>query len=128
MARLLIFVAMICVSAAATTLQAQTKDLLDSVQLTALLSGNTTHSEHLGTGKKYLAFHDSNGKWVLKREDGAVFFGTWTVNPDGSYCAIIQNVAGKCARIRKNPDGTYTRIVDGAPMFKWTKVTAGKGF
>lgn len=128
MARLLVVVGLISLSAVAMTLQAQTEGLLDSAQLSALISGNTTHSEDLGTGKKYMAFHDANGSWVLKREDGAVFFGTWTLERDGSYCAIIQNIAGKCARIRKNPDGTYTRIVDGVPRFKWTKVTAGRGF
>ena len=33
-----------------------------------------------------------------------------------------------CAKVEKNADGSYTRVVNGVPSFKWTRITPGKDF
>lgn len=35
---------------------------------------------------------------------------------------------GRFAWVAKNADGTHTRIVDGVPTIKWTRITPGKAF
>jgi hypothetical protein len=33
-----------------------------------------------------------------------------------------------CSRIEKDAGGGYTRVINGVPSFRWTKITPGKDF
>jgi hypothetical protein len=113
-------------AAAAYASGALAEEFLDKERLGALIAGNTVHTEDLQSGRSFLAYHHPGGGWILRREDGSTIDGIWRISADGAQCVVID--AETCGRIRKNADGTYTRVVNGAPRNKWTKVTPGKAF
>jgi hypothetical protein len=105
---------------------ASAQNLLGMEELKALISGNTVHTENLSNGRTFYVYHGASGELELQREDAAVFSGIWSVRADGTHCVSFNDET--CGRIEKNADGTYTRIINGAPAFKWLKITPGKGF
>lgn len=111
---------------AAYACTASAEELLGKEKLGELIAGNTVHTEDLQSGRSFLAFHHPGGEWILQREDGSTVHGTWRISNDGAQCVVID--AETCGRIRKNADGTYTRVVDGTPRNRWSKVTGGKAF
>jgi hypothetical protein len=66
------------------------------------------------------------GKDFLDRPFIGHYHGLWSVRADGILCIIAQGEI--CGKIQKNTDGTYTRMVGGAPAFKWLTITPGKDF
>jgi glyoxylase-like metal-dependent hydrolase (beta-lactamase superfamily II) len=54
--------------------------------------------------------------------------GTWKVNDDGTQC--VDGIAGGCARIVSNGDGTYDRnhASSGKTLLKWNSFVNGKDF
>lgn len=99
---------------------------LNKEELKKLVAGNTVLVEELASGNSFMTYHDPSGAWSLQRADGTRVHGVWSARADGAQCVIID--AEVCARIQKNADGTYARVVDGTPRHKWHKVTSGKGF
>ena len=102
------------------------QNYLSKDDLQRLINGNTVHTEDLVSGRSFLAYHQPGGSWQLQRQDGSVVEGTWSIRADGAQCVVID--AETCGLIQKHADGTYTRMVGGAPRNRWSKVSDGKGF
>lgn len=117
---------MLLLAGAALPAAAWSQSYLNKAELTALLTGNTVHVEDLANGNTFMTYHDPAGAFILLRGDGTKVEGVWSARADGAQCVIID--AEVCARIVKNADGTYTRVVDGTPRHKWHKVVPGRGF
>jgi len=105
---------------------AAAQNRLGMAELKALISGNTVHFEEISTGRGGRAHHAASGQIEVLRDDGGTFSGLWSVSADGSHCMIVSNEI--CSRIEKNADGSYTRVINGVPSFRWTKITPGKDF
>jgi len=105
---------------------ASAQNLLGKTELNSLIFGNTVHTENLEHGRSYLAYHRSDGQIEYEGQDGETFGGIWWIRADGTHCVIISHET--CARIQKNSDGTYTRLVDGVPWNKWAEISTGKAF
>ncbi len=101
------------------------QDSLGAAEVRALIQGNTVEVQR-GNGTRYLAYYEPSGIW-LRQERGQIAQGAWRVLDDGNQCVSIGK-DDSCALIRKNPDGTFTRIANGVAQFTWLKVTPGKGF
>ena len=99
---------------------------LSKDDLQRLINGNTVHTEDLVSGRSFLAYHHPGGRWQLQRQDGSVVEGTWSIRADGAQCVVIDTEI--CGLIQKHADGTYTRMVGGAPRNRWSKVSDGKSF
>jgi hypothetical protein len=99
---------------------------LSKDELRQLIQGNTVHTEDLASGRAFMAYHDPGGRWQLMRQDGSIVEGVWSIRADGAQCVIMD--AETCGLVQKNADGTYTRVVNGTPRNRWSKVTQGKGF
>lgn len=114
------------IAAAAVITPAQAQSYLGKDELRQLIQGNTVHTEDLASGRSFMAYHDPGGRWQLLRPDGSVVEGTWSIRADGAQCVIMD--AETCGLIQKQADGTFTRVVNGTPRNRWSKVTQGKGF
>jgi hypothetical protein len=114
------------VALAASAAPAAAQAFLNMAELKALVSGNTVHFTNLENGLVGRAFHDAGGEVMVDRDDGATFSGLWSVRADGTHCIIFSGEV--CGKIRKNADGTYTRVIVGSPGFTWMRITPGKGF
>ena len=99
---------------------------LGMADVKALISGNTVFTVNVATGRTYSLYFDASGEVQLQREDAGVFSGVWSVRADGTHCVSFNDET--CGMIEKNADGTYTRVVAGAPPFKWTKISPGRTF
>lgn len=92
----------------------------------ALITGSTVDVHRLSDGAMFRNYYTASGDVILQRADAAEFPGRWSVRADGTLCVFFD--AEVCGSTEKNADGTYTRIVNGAPAFRWLKVTPGKAF
>jgi Protein of unknown function (DUF995) len=113
--------AIVCIPSAA-----QAADYLDKSELTTLIAGNTVYFKNFANGVTGRAFHDTSGRILVERDDGAAFEGLWSVQANGKLCMIVSNEI--CSTVTKNTDGSYTRRTDGGDIYQWTKITPGKGF
>jgi hypothetical protein len=107
------------------SIEAHAQVLLDAAEVRKLIVGNTVDG-HRPNGTRYLAYFDPSGKWI-RGEPGRYAEGRWLIHDDGTQCVILANEES-CARIQKNDDGTYTRIEQGRPQFRWSRVIPGKAF
>jgi len=107
------------------SLAAEPLVLLDATEVRKLIVGNTVEG-HRPNGTQYLAYFDPSGKWI-RGEPGRYAEGKWRIHDDGTQCVVLASEES-CARIQKNVDGTYTRIEQGKPQFRWSKVVPGKAF
>lgn len=123
-ARLLTATALVAIATSAAPALAQS--YLNQEDLKRLINGNTVHMQDLMSGRSFMAYHHPGGRWQLMRPDGSTVEGVWSIRADGAQCVIIDTET--CGLIQKNADGSYTRVVDGTPRNRWSKVTDGKGF
>lgn len=101
-------------------------NLMSMAEVKALITGNTVYMQNL-ENKLFLRMHyEPSGQFAVLRDDGARYDGLWSVRADGTLCIVAQGEV--CGKIQKNTEGTYTRLVGGAPAFKWLTVTPGKDF
>lgn len=111
---------------AASSSPVSAENPLSVAEVKALITGNTVYMQNL-ENKLFLRMHyEPSGQFVVLRDDGARYDGLWSVRADGTLCVIAQGEI--CGKIQKNTDGTYTRMVGGAPAFKWLTITPGKDF
>ena len=99
-------------------------EFLTGDEVKELVSGNTVRFEVAGKGK-FKAYLDSNGK-VTRIHDGQIAEGTWRINKDGALCVHYTGKADHCGKVKKNSDGTHTRVDDAKITNHWTKVSKGK--
>lgn len=100
-------------------------DTLDADAVRKLISGNTANGMR-NDGSTMKNYFSPDGKLV--RQDGdKILEGTWSVRDDGSQC--VDGVPGGCAKIVRNDDGTYGRVLpNGKVPLKWTSFVNGKDF
>ncbi|MDH4174303.1 MAG: hypothetical protein OEV97_11245, partial [Betaproteobacteria bacterium] len=99
---------------------------LGMAELKALIAGKTIDYQSLSDGKYWRAYYENSGQLLVQRDDALEFSGKWSVRADGSHCHSFNDEV--CAKIEKNTDGSYMRIVNGVPAFKWLKIKPGKDF
>jgi len=97
---------------------------LGMADLKTLISGNTVHFQNLSSGRTGRAYYAPSGEILIKRDDGVEFAGLWSIGANGAHCLILTHEI--CAKIEKNADGSYTRVVNGTPELMWTKISPGK--
>lgn len=98
---------------------------MDADSVKNLITGNTVHAVN-AEGVAQKNYFAPDGK-TYRQIDGKTLEGTWHVKEDGSQC--VDGMPGGCARIVKNDDGTYDRIVGGNKVrLKWRTVVQGRDF
>ena len=100
-------------------------ETLDADAVRKLITGNTAHGMK-NDGSTMKNYFSPDGKLV--RQDGdQISEGTWRVKDDGMQC--VNGVPGGCAKIVRNADGTYDRVlVNGKVPLKWSSFASGKDF
>ena len=100
-------------------------DEMDADSVKSLIMGNTVHAVNAqGVAQKNYFAPDGT---TYRQVDGKTLEGTWHVKEDGSQC--VEGMPGGCAKIVRNDDGTYDRIVGGGKVrLKWSAVTQGRDF
>lgn len=93
-------------------------------ELKALVTDNTVDVRNLSGGQDFRVHYAASGQMIVQRSDAVEIHGRWDVRVDGSHCVSVDREV--CAKVVKNADGTYMRIVDGVPSFKWMRITRGK--
>lgn len=63
---------------------------------------------------------------IIQRADAMEFSGRWSLRPNGMLCVYFD--MENCGTIHKDGDGSYTRMVEGKPTFRWLKISPGKDF
>ena len=100
-------------------------EMLDAAAVVKLISGNTVHV--LRSDGTVLKNHFAPDGKVIRYENGQTSEGTWLVKDDGTHC--VEGIAGGCARIMKNSDGSYDRVQPWSKTaITWTAVVNGKDF
>ena len=100
-------------------------ETLDAEAVKKLLTDHTVHglAPNGNTQKNYFS---ADGK-TYRQVSGKILEGTWQVKDDGTQC--VEGMPGGCAKIVRNDDGTYDRIISGGGVrLKWTAVVKGKDF
>jgi len=108
-----------------SSMNAYADEFLNADKIKALITGNTIEAKHLLKGFKFKVYFDNDGKTALRNQKG---------NSQKTSYSFERNLhciywAGKdrCANIKDNGDGTYTRVMsNGKKVVKWTKITKGK--
>lgn len=104
---------------------AQADATLDAAAVKQLITGNTAHVQR-GDGTTLKNYFSPDGK-VIRYEKGETSEGTWQVKDDGTHC--VEGMAGGCAKIVKNGDGSYDRVLPwGKVPVTWTAIVNGKDF
>lgn len=111
-------------SASFTASWAFAADSLSRNEVEKLVTGNTIHFEEPGKGE-FRAYLDSAGK-VIRLHDGETLEGTWHVNDDGALCLHYVGSEDHCGMVKKDSDGTYTRVDDANVTYHRTKISNGK--
>ena len=100
-------------------------ETLDAAAVVKLITGNTVHVLR-SDGTTIKNYFSTDGK-VIRYENGNTSEGTWQVKDDGTHC--VEGIAGGCARIMKNGDGSYDRVQPWSKAaITWTAVVNGKDF
>jgi hypothetical protein len=99
-------------------------DFLTRDEVKKLVSGNTVHVEVSGKGK-FKTYLNANGK-AIRLHNGQALDGVWRVKENGALCVHYAGDEERCGTVKKNSDGTYTRIDDANVTNHWTKVSKGK--
>jgi len=115
-----------CAALALSSASAAAQSLLGMAEVKALVSGFTVDSKEVSGGRQWRSYYEPGGQVFVQRDDAAVFPGYWSVHADGALCTSFTYET--CGGVAKNTDGTYTRIVKGTPIHKWTRITPGRGF
>lgn len=119
--RTVLLIALTAASGAATA-----QDTLGMAEVKSLITEKTVDIVILSSGQPFRSYHAASGDMIVQRADAMEFAGRWKVREDGSHCVYFDRES--CGKLSKNADGTYTRIVDGVPTFRWVKITPGKDF
>jgi len=107
----------------ASTVQAA--ETLDAATVKQLITGKTAHGL-IPSGGKPKNYFSPDGK-LYRFIGGKVLEGTWRVHDDGTQC--VDGLSGGCARIVRNDDGTYSRVLaNGKVSLKWLKFVDGRDF
>lgn len=102
-------------------------ETLDAAAVKALITDKTVTGIRTKDGATLRNYFSPDGK-VYRLEDGQVAEGTWQVNDDGTQC--VEGIAGGCAKIVSNGDGTYDRnhAKSGKTLLKWNGFANGRNF
>ena len=112
---------LLCLAAA----PASAGNLLTAEQITGLVKGNTVHANHLKKGFNFSVYFDSDGKTAIRKQNGEETETTYHI-ADDKHC-IYWNGKDRCASVRDNGDGTYTRVnANGKDIVAWKKIVSGK--
>ena len=104
---------------------AHAAETLDADAVKKLITGNTAHGLKTD-GSTMKNYFSPDGK-LVRQDGGKILEGTWSVKDDGSQC--VDGVPGGCARIVRNDDGSYDRVLpNGKVPLKWTSFADGKDF
>ena len=100
-------------------------DFLTGEQIEDLVKGKTVHAQHLLKGFKFTVYFDSDGETAVRKENGVATETTYRVTGD-KHC-IFWNGKDRCASLRDNGDGTYTRVnARGKDVVVWKSFDHGK--
>lgn len=105
----------------------QAAETLDAGAVRSLITDKTVTGVRVSDGVTLKNYFSPDGK-VYRLENGQVAEGTWKVEDDGRQC--VDGIAGGCARIVSNGDGTYDRnhAISGKTLLKWNGFANGKDF
>jgi hypothetical protein len=104
---------------------AQPRNYLSAAEIRKLLIGNTIVAQR-PNGTQFQAYFEASGKW-FRKEHGRDGHGTWRILDDGRQCVTVAQ-EDSCALIQRNNDGTYTRVVDAKPHYRWLAIKPGRAF
>lgn len=100
-------------------------EFLSAEKIKPLITGKTVHAHHLKKDFEFTVYFDADGKTAHRHQGGETTETTYKF--DGDKHCIYWNGKDRCANIRDNGDGTYSRINDkGKEIIKWTKIVNGK--
>lgn len=99
-------------------------ETLDAAAVKKLITGNTALVQR-GDGTTLKTYFSPDGK-VIRYENGNTSEGTWQVKDDGTHC--VEGIAGGCARIVKNGDGSHDRVLLWGPPATFKSIVNGKDF
>ena len=103
---------------------AHADSMLNADQVKKLVTGKTMHATHI-KGFKFKVYFDTDNKTAFRAQKGSTTKTTYTMK--GNKHCIFWKGEDRCAGIRDNKDGTYSRINPrGKAVVTWTKATDGK--
>ena len=104
---------------------ANADEYLSADKIKALISGKTVHAQHLKKDFEFKVYFDADGKTAHRYQGGDTTETTYKY--DGDKHCIFWKGKDRCANIRDNGDGTYSRInKKGIEAIKWKKIVDGK--
>ncbi len=104
---------------------AHAENFLTDAQIESLVKGKTVSAKHLKKGFSFKVYFD-DGSETAYRTDGDEIVETRYRIEGGRHCIHWKN-KDRCARIRDNGDGSYTRVNQkGRDVVLWTGFVDGK--
>ena len=99
--------------------------MLNAEQIKTLVTGKTITAKHNLKGFQFTVFFDKDSKTAFRKQKGSTTKTTYSMK--GNKHCILWNGKDRCANIRDNKDGTYSRVnPKGKAVVTWSKITDGK--
>ncbi|MDH5445091.1 MAG: hypothetical protein OEY52_06000 [Gammaproteobacteria bacterium] len=106
--------------------QAHAGDFVTGDKLASLVINKTVRAKHLKKDFEFSIYFDKDGKTAFRKKRNGEIVKT-TYRFDGNKHCLFWKGKDRCASIKDNGDGTYSRINDsGNEVVKWTKLEVGK--
>ena len=100
-------------------------DFMKADQIKTLVADKTVHAHHVVKDFDFAVYFDADGKTAHRKQNGETTQTTYSFEGD-QHC-IEWKGKNRCANIRDNGDGTYSRInPKGKEVVKWVKIEGGK--
>ncbi len=99
--------------------------MMNADQIKKLVAGKTITAKHNLKGFKFTVYFDKDNKTALRKQKGNTIKTSYSVK--GNMHCLLWKGQDRCANIRDNKDGTYSRVnPKGKAIITWSKVTDGK--
>ncbi len=99
--------------------------MMNADQIKQLVTGKTVTAKHNLKGFNFTVFFDADNKTAFRKQKGSTTKTTYSMN--GNMHCIQWKGQNRCANIRDNKDGTYSRINPrGKAIITWSKISEGK--
>jgi hypothetical protein len=114
----------LAVLAATGTVLAAEPQFLDAGQVRTLITGNSIQSRDATTDSTFWVYFNPNGRRSALQNQGEYEL-PWRVLDDGTHC-VLTGTGDDCARVRRNQDGTWSRVREGKAVVDWLTIRPGK--